>query len=140
MLKARIYCNKMTSLGFVLWSHICIGIYCIFLDKMHLANGRCFWNVFSKLNIVRMFCSKWTCPRSWNSVLGIRFLNIWVAQFWVFHDFARLAALLEEVSSDEGNKTLIFVETKKKVENITRSIRYYGWVFLLCNVHVLSMI
>jgi len=73
----------------------------------------------------------WTYPRSWNSVIGIRCLNVWGAQFWVFHDFARLAALLEEVSSVEDNKTLIFVETKKKVENITRSIRRYGWVFLL---------
>jgi superfamily II DNA/RNA helicase len=63
---------------------------------------------------------------SWNSVIGIRCLNIWGAHFLVFHDFARLAALLEEVSSVEDNKTLIFVETKKKVENITRSIRRYG--------------
>lgn len=39
----------------------------------------------------------------------------------------KLAALLEEVSSVEDNKTLIFVETKKKVENITRSIRRYGF-------------
>jgi len=39
----------------------------------------------------------------------------------------KLAALLEEVSSVEDNKTLIFVETKKKVENITRSIRRYGY-------------
>jgi len=45
-----------------------------------------------------------------------------------------LAALLEEVSSVDDNKTLIFVETKKKVENITRSIRRYGWVFYCCTI------
>lgn len=121
----------MTSLGFVSCSHMYVWICKLyyFLHKLHPANGRRFWNVFSKLDIVRKFCSNWTYPRSWNSVVGIRCLNIWGAQFWVFHDFARLAALLEEVSSVEDNKTLIFVETKKKVENITRSIRRYGWVF-----------
>lgn len=39
----------------------------------------------------------------------------------------KLAALLEEISSNEDNKTLIFVETRKKVENITRGIRRYGY-------------
>jgi superfamily II DNA/RNA helicase len=51
---------------------------------------------------------------------------MWEVQFWVCHDFSRLAALLEEISSNEDNKTLIFVETRKKVENITRGIRRYG--------------
>jgi ATP-dependent RNA helicase DDX5/DBP2 len=37
-----------------------------------------------------------------------------------------LAALLEEISNDGGNKTLIFVDRKKKVEDITRSINRYG--------------
>ena len=41
----------------------------------------------------------------------------------------RLVALLEEISNnaEPGAKTLIFVETKKKVETITKSIRRYGW-------------
>ncbi|PNF14191.1 ATP-dependent RNA helicase p62 [Cryptotermes secundus] len=39
----------------------------------------------------------------------------------------KLATLLEEIASEENNKTLIFVETKRKVENITRSIRRLGY-------------
>ncbi|XP_021923571.1 ATP-dependent RNA helicase p62-like isoform X2 [Zootermopsis nevadensis] len=39
----------------------------------------------------------------------------------------KLATLLDEIASEEENKTIIFVETKKKVENITRSIRRYGY-------------
>lgn len=41
----------------------------------------------------------------------------------------RLNNLLQEIgnNAEPGAKTLIFVETKKKVENITRNIRRYGW-------------
>lgn len=37
--------------------------------------------------------------------------------------------LLQEIgqSQEPGAKTIIFVETKRKVENITRNIRRYGW-------------
>lgn len=43
--------------------------------------------------------------------------------------FYRLNTLLQEIgeSQDPGSKTIIFVETKRKVENITRNIRRYGW-------------
>lgn len=42
---------------------------------------------------------------------------------------AKLNTLLQEIGNvnDDGGKTIIFVETKKKVENITRNIRRYGW-------------
>ncbi|XP_033214319.1 ATP-dependent RNA helicase p62-like isoform X2 [Belonocnema kinseyi] len=42
---------------------------------------------------------------------------------------AKLGTLLQEIGNvnEDGGKTIIFVETKKKVENITRSIRRYGW-------------
>lgn len=30
-------------------------------------------------------------------------------------------------SAELGAKTIIFVETKKKVENVTRNIKRYGW-------------
>jgi len=42
---------------------------------------------------------------------------------------AKLGTLLQEIGkvNDEGGKTIIFVETKKKVEDITRNIRRYGW-------------
>lgn len=41
----------------------------------------------------------------------------------------RLGTLLQEIGNvnEDGGKTIIFVETKKKVENITRNIRRYGW-------------
>ena len=126
----------MTSLAFVSCSHMYIWI-----CKLYFCETNCAVLLegaleiyMQQVDIVRKFCSKWTYPRSWNSVIGIRCLNIWRAQFCFFHDFARLAALLEEVSSVEDNKTLIFVETKKKVENITRSIRRYGWVFYCCTM------
>ena len=43
--------------------------------------------------------------------------------------FLRLGTLLQEIGNvnEDGGKTIIFVETKKKVENITRNIRRYGW-------------
>lgn len=43
--------------------------------------------------------------------------------------YFRLGSLLQEIGNvnDDGGKTIIFVETKKKVENITRNIRRYGW-------------
>ncbi|XP_069677928.1 ATP-dependent RNA helicase p62-like isoform X2 [Periplaneta americana] len=39
----------------------------------------------------------------------------------------KLSNLLGEIGSERDNKTIIFVETKRKVENITRSIRRYGY-------------
>lgn len=43
--------------------------------------------------------------------------------------YFRLNVLLQEIgqSQEPGAKTIIFVETKRKVENITRNIRRYGW-------------
>jgi len=40
-----------------------------------------------------------------------------------------LNSLLQEIGSngEPGSKVIIFVETKKKVEGITRTIRRYGW-------------
>lgn len=38
----------------------------------------------------------------------------------------RLLKLLEEISQEEESKTIIFVETKRKVDDITRSIARYG--------------
>lgn len=41
----------------------------------------------------------------------------------------KLKALLENIydANEDGGKIIIFVETKKKVESITRSIRRFGW-------------
>lgn len=37
--------------------------------------------------------------------------------------------MLQEIGNngEPGTKIIVFVETKKKVENITRTIRRYGW-------------
>jgi hypothetical protein len=48
------------------------------------------------------------------------------AQLLLHCDIARLVTLLDEIASEKDNKTIIFVETKKKVENITRNIQKYG--------------
>lgn len=37
--------------------------------------------------------------------------------------------LLQEIANSAafGDKTIIFVETKKKVENVTKNIKRFGW-------------
>ncbi|XP_008544268.2 uncharacterized protein LOC103568988 [Microplitis demolitor] len=40
---------------------------------------------------------------------------------------SKLMKLLEEISNEPENKTIIFVETKRKVDDITRAINRYGW-------------
>ncbi|KAF4519824.1 hypothetical protein B566_EDAN006838 [Ephemera danica] len=39
----------------------------------------------------------------------------------------KLTKLLREIGTERGNKCIIFVETKKKVDDITRTIRREGW-------------
>ncbi|XP_044009865.1 ATP-dependent RNA helicase dbp2-like isoform X1 [Aphidius gifuensis] len=39
----------------------------------------------------------------------------------------KLMKLLEEISNEPEKKTIIFVETKRKVDDITRAINRYGW-------------
>ncbi|XP_012259378.2 ATP-dependent RNA helicase dbp2-like isoform X2 [Athalia rosae] len=39
----------------------------------------------------------------------------------------KLFRLLQEISTEKENKTIIFVETKRKVDDITRNIRRDGW-------------
>ncbi|XP_059469863.1 uncharacterized protein LOC132193301 [Neocloeon triangulifer] len=39
----------------------------------------------------------------------------------------KLSKLLQEVGAESDNKTIIFVETKRKVEEITRNIKREGW-------------
>ncbi|XP_015111886.1 DEAD-box ATP-dependent RNA helicase 20 isoform X1 [Diachasma alloeum] len=40
---------------------------------------------------------------------------------------SKLAGLLREIGCERGNKTIIFVETKKKVDDITKAIKREGW-------------
>lgn len=63
----------------------------------------------------------------------IQYINILLFKcclhFNILFFYFRLQDLLQEISnvSPEGGKTIIFVETKKKVESITKTIRRYGW-------------
>lgn len=65
--------------------------------------------------------------------LQIRFNNFQNCEGLILINFVsfiyRLGTLLEEIgnANEEGGKIIIFVETKKKVENITKNIRRYGW-------------
>ncbi|XP_011880510.1 PREDICTED: ATP-dependent RNA helicase dbp2-like [Vollenhovia emeryi] len=40
---------------------------------------------------------------------------------------SKLYRLLQEIGTEKENKTIIFVETKRKVDDITRNIRREGW-------------
>jgi superfamily II DNA/RNA helicase len=44
----------------------------------------------------------------------------------------RLRHLLQEIGSEKENKTIIFVETKRRVDEITGNIRHDG--FVVCNM------
>ncbi|KAL0118180.1 hypothetical protein PUN28_009090 [Cardiocondyla obscurior] len=48
----------------------------------------------------------------------------------VCHEYekdSKLYRLLQEIGTEKENKTIIFVETKRKVDDITRNIRREGW-------------
>jgi len=40
---------------------------------------------------------------------------------------SKMQRLLEEISAERESKTIIFAETKKKVDELTRTMRRYGW-------------
>lgn len=44
-----------------------------------------------------------------------------------FEKDVKLYRLLQEIGTEKENKTIIFVETKRKVDDITRNIRRDGW-------------
>ncbi|XP_014473778.1 PREDICTED: ATP-dependent RNA helicase dbp2-like [Dinoponera quadriceps] len=44
-----------------------------------------------------------------------------------FEKDSKLFRLLQEIGNEKENKTIIFVETKRKVDDITRNIRRDGW-------------
>ncbi|XP_034934045.1 ATP-dependent RNA helicase dbp2-like [Chelonus insularis] len=44
-----------------------------------------------------------------------------------FEKDIKLQRLLQEIGTEKENKTIIFVETKRKVDDITRNIRRDGW-------------
>ncbi|XP_046411969.1 probable ATP-dependent RNA helicase DDX5 [Neodiprion fabricii] len=44
-----------------------------------------------------------------------------------FEKDMKLFRLLQEIGTEKENKTIIFVETKRKVDDITRNIRRDGW-------------
>lgn len=52
--------------------------------------------------------------------------------------FLRLIQLMEEIMAEKENKTIIFVETKKRCDDLTRRMRRDGWVKWLAWIHMLK--
>lgn len=50
-----------------------------------------------------------------------------IIHFFLFC-FDRLIQLMEEIMAEKENKTIIFVETKKRCDDLTRRMRRDGWV------------
>ena len=52
-----------------------------------------------------------------------------LGQYWVtfFLLLLRLIQLMEEIMAEKENKTIIFVETKKRCDELTRRMRRDGW-------------
>lgn len=46
---------------------------------------------------------------------------------WLSHPFCRLFQLMEEIMAEKENKTIIFVETKKRCDDLTKRMRRDGW-------------
>lgn len=56
-------------------------------------------------------------------------ISLWsfmVVLYLFFFFLPRLSKLLRELGVERGNKMIIFVETKKKVDDITKAIRREG--------------
>lgn len=41
--------------------------------------------------------------------------------------FYRLSTLLKEIMAESENKTIVFIETKRRVDEITRKMKRDGW-------------
>lgn len=41
--------------------------------------------------------------------------------------FNRLSTLLKEIMAEKENKTIVFIETKRRVDEITRKMKRDGW-------------
>jgi len=41
--------------------------------------------------------------------------------------FYRLSTLLKEIMAETENKTIVFIETKRRVDEITRKMKRDGW-------------
>lgn len=42
-------------------------------------------------------------------------------------NFYRLSTLLKEIMAESENKTIVFIETKRRVDEITRKMKRDGW-------------
>jgi hypothetical protein len=53
-------------------------------------------------------------------------ISLWNFMIVLYLFLRRLSKLLREIGVERGNKMIIFVETKKKVDDITKAIRREG--------------
>lgn len=51
---------------------------------------------------------------------------LWVLTSFFFYS-SRLSTLLKEIMSEKDNKTIVFIETKKRVDDITWKMKKDGW-------------
>lgn len=45
----------------------------------------------------------------------------------ILSNFYRLSTLLKEIMAESENKTIVFIETKRRVDEITRKMKRDGW-------------
>ena len=53
--------------------------------------------------------------------MGFIFVIVWLTCF------VRLIKLLEQILGEKENKTIIFTETKRRADELTRGMRRAGW-------------
>lgn len=83
--------------------------------------------------------TKLVSTRVWPCLLPMEVVNVWETgvwsvacrvTLWKFCCFSRLNRLLQEIMNERENKTLIFVETKRKADELARKMKRVGSVIL----------
>lgn len=49
---------------------------------------------------------------------------------FLFMYYSRLSTLLKEIMAEKENKSIVFIETKRRVDEITRKMKRDGWVMI----------
>ena len=116
--------------------HRLIGFVC---QPQHHTDHRCVWGVRER-HQVSYTTSPLLYPSLCHSVFIFTSLKVssqhHLSQYLLppppLHSFSphlsRLSKLLETIMTQKANKTIIFVETKRRVDEITRKLRYEGCV------------
>lgn len=112
---------------------------------------RTFWGNTSRLILVlwssvltttscRLWMSAWrmrrTTSKSYNSIIlhNMSSFNITETKISTADVPYRLIQLMEEIMAEKENKTIIFVETKKRCDDLTRRMRRDGSGIIRCDI------